>query len=196
VEEQRPHTLSGPRVGCLRLLAISNAASTRLSDWQPPLEVTIYGRRRVGGYSYRAGSVVNTYNRQNPPPQVRQSTAGSSLIPLWVRRAGNFRTCIERRLMARRPRRISTLQLHAVRRGDPGVGPNAQLHPRIRRARQHDDGASASASDICAALQVWCTHDVEVPSQKRLGLYLAGLGFRKWKRNGKAHYQHVRLKGA
>jgi hypothetical protein len=57
------------------------------------------------------------------------------------------------------------------------------------------EGASASASDICAALQAWCTkHGVKVPSQKRLGLYLAGLGFRRWKRNGNVHYQHVRLK--
>jgi hypothetical protein len=41
-----------------------------------PLEVTIYGRRRVGGYSYSASSVVNT--RQNPPPyaHVRQTPGG------------------------------------------------------------------------------------------------------------------------
>jgi hypothetical protein len=59
------------------------------------------------------------------------------------------------------------------------------------------EGASASASDICATLQTWCAkHGVEVPSQKRLGLYLAGLGFKRWKRNGKMHYQHVHLKGA
>jgi hypothetical protein len=60
------------------------------------------------------------------------------------------------------------------------------------------EGASASASDICATLQAWCSkHGVEVvPSQKRLGLYLAGLGFRRWKRHGKMHYQHVHLKGA
>jgi hypothetical protein len=43
-----------------------------------PLEVTIYGRRRIGGYSYSAGSVINTYNRRNPPPyvDVRQSPGG------------------------------------------------------------------------------------------------------------------------
>ena len=59
------------------------------------------------------------------------------------------------------------------------------------------EGASASARDICASLQAWCSkHDVEVPSQKRLGLYLAGVGFERWKRNGKMHYKHVRLKGA
>jgi hypothetical protein len=59
------------------------------------------------------------------------------------------------------------------------------------------EGASASASDICAALQVWCAkRECNVPSQKRLGLYLARLGFQKWKSNGKMHYQDVRLKGA
>ena len=43
-----------------------------------PLEVTIYGGRRIGGYSYGASSVVNTYNRRNPPPyvDVRQSPGG------------------------------------------------------------------------------------------------------------------------
>jgi hypothetical protein len=43
-----------------------------------PLEVTVYGRRRIGGYSYSASSVVNTYNRQNPPPyaNVRQTPGG------------------------------------------------------------------------------------------------------------------------
>jgi len=41
-------------------------------------EVTIYGRRRIGGYSYGADSVVNTYNHRNPPPymDVRQSPGG------------------------------------------------------------------------------------------------------------------------
>jgi hypothetical protein len=59
------------------------------------------------------------------------------------------------------------------------------------------EGAWASASDICAALHAWCAKcDVTVPSQKRLGLYLAGLGFKKWKRNGRTHYQHVCLKRA
>jgi len=59
------------------------------------------------------------------------------------------------------------------------------------------EGASASASEICAALQAWCSKRAcKVPSQKRLGLYLAGLGFQKWKSNGKMHYQDVRLKGA
>jgi hypothetical protein len=59
------------------------------------------------------------------------------------------------------------------------------------------EGASAAASDICAALQVWCAkRECNVPSQKRLGLYLAKLGFQKWKSNGKMYYQDVRLKGA
>jgi len=59
------------------------------------------------------------------------------------------------------------------------------------------EGASASASEICAALQLWCARrDFKAPSQKRLGLYLARLGFEKWKSNGKMHYQDIRLKGA
>jgi hypothetical protein len=42
-----------------------------------PLEVRIYGRRRVGGYSYRAGDVVNTYGRSLPPwLDVKQSQGG------------------------------------------------------------------------------------------------------------------------
>jgi hypothetical protein len=42
-----------------------------------PLEVTIYGRRRIGGYSYRASDVTNTYGR-SPPPwlDVRQTPGG------------------------------------------------------------------------------------------------------------------------
>jgi hypothetical protein len=40
-----------------------------------PLEVTIYGRRRIGGYSYSASSVIY---HQNPPPytHVRQTPGG------------------------------------------------------------------------------------------------------------------------
>ena len=48
------------------------------------------------------------------------STGGSSSTPLCHRWAGNLHTCAERCLM-RRGRRISRLQLHAARRGDPGV---------------------------------------------------------------------------
>jgi hypothetical protein len=42
-----------------------------------PLEVTIYGRRRIGGYSYKSTDVVNTYG-QSPPPwlDVRQTPGG------------------------------------------------------------------------------------------------------------------------
>ena len=42
-----------------------------------PLEVTIYRRRRIGGYSYSAGDVTSTYG-SNPPPymDVRQSQGG------------------------------------------------------------------------------------------------------------------------
>ena len=42
-----------------------------------PLEVTIYGRRRIGGYSYRATDVTSTYGRSPPPYlDVRQSPGG------------------------------------------------------------------------------------------------------------------------
>jgi hypothetical protein len=42
-----------------------------------PLEVTIYGRRRIGGYSYSAADVTSTYGR-SPPPwlDVRQTPGG------------------------------------------------------------------------------------------------------------------------
>ena len=42
-----------------------------------PLEVTVYGRRRVGGYSYARPDVTGTYG-SSPPPylDVRQSEAG------------------------------------------------------------------------------------------------------------------------
>src|ERR1700730_13737166 len=42
-----------------------------------PLEVTIYGRRRRGGYSYSASDVINTYGRSPPPyAHVRQTPGG------------------------------------------------------------------------------------------------------------------------
>jgi hypothetical protein len=41
-----------------------------------PLQVTIYGRR-IGGYSYRASDVTNTYGRSPPPYEhVSQSPGG------------------------------------------------------------------------------------------------------------------------
>jgi hypothetical protein len=81
------------------------------------------------------------------------------------------------------------------REDEPGIGGILPAFDRDHLERI--EGASASARDICAALHAWCAkRDVKVPSQKRLGLYLAGLGFNRWKRNGKMHYQHVRLKGA
>jgi hypothetical protein len=94
-----------------------------------------------------------------------------------------------------------------VRRPSPLAGDNSREHelgtiggilPAFDRENlERVEGASASASDICVALQTWCAkHGVKVPSQKRLGLYLAEIGFRRWKRNGKMHYQHVHLKGA
>ena len=52
-------------------------AKTRYYRKRRPLEVTIYGRRRIGGYSYRAPDVTSTYG-QSPPPwlDVRQTPAG------------------------------------------------------------------------------------------------------------------------
>jgi hypothetical protein len=80
------------------------------------------------------------------------------------------------------------------REDEPGIGGILPAFDRDHLERI--EGASASAGHICAALQAWCAkRNVKVPSQKRLGLYLAGLGFNRWKRNGKMHYQHVRLKG-
>ena len=95
----------------------------------------------------------------------------------------------------------------AVHRPSPLAGDNSkkfelETNGGILPAFDHEhlervEGASTSASDIYAALQAWCSEQgVEVPSQKRLGLYLAGRGLRKWKRTGKTHYEHVRLKGA
>jgi hypothetical protein len=94
----------------------------------------------------------------------------------------------------------------AVHRPSPLAGDNSREDEREsiggilpafdREHLERVEGAYASASDICAALQAWCAkRDVKAPSQKRLGLHLAGLGFNRWKRNGKMHYQHVRLKG-
>jgi hypothetical protein len=93
-----------------------------------------------------------------------------------------------------------------VHRPSTSAGDNLSEHeletsgsilPAFNRERLESiEGASASASDICAALQVWCAkRECNVPSQKRLGLYLANLGFQKWKSNGKMYYQDVRLKG-
>jgi hypothetical protein len=42
-----------------------------------PVEVTIYGRRRIGGYSYRAPDVTSTYGHTPPPwAHVRQTQNG------------------------------------------------------------------------------------------------------------------------
>jgi hypothetical protein len=68
------------------------------------------------------------------------------------------------------------------------LGTAGEILPAFDREHlERMEGASASASEICVALQAWCAkRDFKVPSQK--------LGFEKWKSNGKMHYQHVRLK--
>jgi hypothetical protein len=56
-----------------------NSALTQVRYYRKkrPLEVTIYGRRRIGGYSYRAPDVISTYGRSPPPyADVRQSPGG------------------------------------------------------------------------------------------------------------------------
>jgi hypothetical protein len=55
----------------------SGYAKIRYYRRKRPLEVTIYGRRRIGGYSYRGADVVNTYGK-SPPPwlDVRQTPGG------------------------------------------------------------------------------------------------------------------------
>src|SRR4051812_36780677 len=57
--------------------ATSEDAKLRHYRKRRPLEVTIYGRRRIGGYSYGRADVVNTYGR-SPPPwlDVRQTPGG------------------------------------------------------------------------------------------------------------------------
>jgi hypothetical protein len=42
-----------------------------------PLEVTIYARRRPGGYSYRAPDVAGTYSQSLPPYTDSRQTQGS-----------------------------------------------------------------------------------------------------------------------
>ena len=57
--------------------APSEYAKARYYRKRRPLEITIYGRRRIGGYSYRGADVVSTYG-QSPPPwlDVRQTPGG------------------------------------------------------------------------------------------------------------------------
>jgi hypothetical protein len=56
----------------------SGATKIRYHRKKRPLEVSIYtARRRLGGYSYRASDVINTYGRSPPPyADVRQSPGG------------------------------------------------------------------------------------------------------------------------
>jgi hypothetical protein len=57
--------------------APSEVAKARYYRKRRPLEVTIYGRRRIGGYSFKGTDVVSTYG-QSPPPwlDVRQTPGG------------------------------------------------------------------------------------------------------------------------
>jgi hypothetical protein len=66
-----------PRAG-VATYAPSEVAKVRYYRKRRPLEVTIYGRRHIGGYSYKGADVVSTYGR-SPPPwlDVRQTPGGS-----------------------------------------------------------------------------------------------------------------------
>ena len=45
--------------------------------YRRPLEVTVYGRRRIGGYSYGRSDTINTYGSSPPPYEhVRQTPGG------------------------------------------------------------------------------------------------------------------------
>jgi hypothetical protein len=70
-------TRAGERYTGIATYAPSKNANVRYYRKQRPLEVTIYGRRRIGGYSYRRADVVSTYG-QSPPPwlDVRQTPGG------------------------------------------------------------------------------------------------------------------------
>jgi hypothetical protein len=70
-------TRAGERRTSIATYAPSEDAKLRHYRKRRPLEVTIYGRRRIGGYSYGRADVVNTY-RQSPPPwlDVRQTPGG------------------------------------------------------------------------------------------------------------------------
>jgi hypothetical protein len=56
----------------------SGHAKHRYYRRRRPLEVNIYGpRRRVGGYSYSAADVINTYGSSPPPwADIRQTPSG------------------------------------------------------------------------------------------------------------------------
>ena len=69
---------AGPGTSAVTYADTSGYAKIRYYRKRRPLEVNIYaGRRRIGGYSYRASDVVNTYG-QSPPPwlDVRQTPSG------------------------------------------------------------------------------------------------------------------------
>ena len=70
-------TRAGERRTSIATYAPSEDAKLRHYRKRRPLEVTIYGRRRIGGYSYGRADVVSTYG-QSPPPwlDVRQTPGG------------------------------------------------------------------------------------------------------------------------
>ena len=70
-------TRAGERRAGIATYAPSKDANVRYYRKRRPLEVTIYGRRRIGGYSYGRADVVSTYG-QSPPPwlDVRQTPGG------------------------------------------------------------------------------------------------------------------------
>jgi hypothetical protein len=70
-------TRAGERHAGIATYAPSKNAIVRYYRKRRPLEVTIYGRRRIGGYTYGRADVVSTYG-QSPPPwlDVRQTPGG------------------------------------------------------------------------------------------------------------------------
>src|SRR5262245_15943502 len=66
-------------VGEVRGAQAASAGSARARYYRRrrPLEVTIYGRRRRGGYSFGVPEVIGTYGRAPPPyADVRQTPSG------------------------------------------------------------------------------------------------------------------------
>ena len=59
-------TCAGERRTSVATYAPSEDAKLRHYRKRRPLEVTIYGRRRIGGYSYGRADVVSTYGSLHP----------------------------------------------------------------------------------------------------------------------------------
>ena len=74
-----PQSFAGMRPeGCRAETYSGEPRSVGVRRYKRPLEVTIYARRRrIGGYSYSASDVVNTYQTSPPPyAHVRQTPSG------------------------------------------------------------------------------------------------------------------------